>query len=742
MFLNPIMLFGLGGVSIPIIIHLLNKRKFERVVWAAMRFLKVSVERNQRRIQVEDILLLLVRCLLVALLALVLARPVACTHSSAGLLGQAAVTAVIVLDNSGSMSATDGAESRFAKAKKAAQQIVDTLPTGSSVALMLASDAVAREGGIPEPTHGLKFAKDQIDQAPLSDRATNLYPAIRDAVATLKGRQTSRKEIYVITDGQAAGWAQDKDVQRTLEEVKAEVRARVILVGEPEPANLAVTELRLAEGLAPAEQPLKFEVEVRNYGKQEKNDVTVNFGLDGATSAIDSTLIKAIPADGAARAVIYLRPKGEGYHTVRAWLATGDHVPFDDARTVALRTVKNYPVLVVDGAPGAGPRDSAARFLRAALQPVERAELPDYFIKVTTIASTELDQARLDDYEVVCLVNVPDFSEAAANGFEKLLRRGGGLWFFLGDRVNRSYYNEKLFKQRQILPAAIGEALGRADQNEVAFALQAKGYQHEITTLWNDPAAGMLASARFFRAFDLGELAAAPAQPAPDGPGAPRVVLRFADGQAGGPLAGKPAMVERAWARGRVALFASSADTAWNDMPRRPAIVPLVRRTLGALLTNTAEQLNLRVGAAFTLRPGDEYLNRTATFSRPTPIGKKESVPPEAVSINRDKDGVQVSYDKTDVAGTYKVAIAGDVAPRYFAAQPDPAESSLDRITPAQIDVLGKVAHVVDWKAGMILEEKIEKDRVGTELWIPLAIAALFLATSETLLAHRFSKAK
>ena len=74
-FLNPIMLFGLAAVSVPIIIHLLNRRKFQKVVWAAMKFLQISVEQNQRRMRVEDMILLALRCLLLALLALALARP-------------------------------------------------------------------------------------------------------------------------------------------------------------------------------------------------------------------------------------------------------------------------------------------------------------------------------------------------------------------------------------------------------------------------------------------------------------------------------------------------------------------------------------------------------------------------------------------------------------------------------------------------------------------------------------------
>jgi hypothetical protein len=91
---------GAGAVSVPIIIHLLNKRKFERVVWGAMRFLKISVEQNQRRLQIEDMLLLVLRCLLLFLLGMALARPTLRSFAGGGWFGQAKVTAVVQLDNS------------------------------------------------------------------------------------------------------------------------------------------------------------------------------------------------------------------------------------------------------------------------------------------------------------------------------------------------------------------------------------------------------------------------------------------------------------------------------------------------------------------------------------------------------------------------------------------------------------------------------------------------------------------
>src|SRR5271163_4083321 len=99
-FLNPLLLFGLAAIAAPIVIHLLNRRQFEKVTWAAMRFLQASIAQTQRRLQIEDILLLLLRCLLVALIALALARPTLRSASASGLFGQARTLAAIVIRNS------------------------------------------------------------------------------------------------------------------------------------------------------------------------------------------------------------------------------------------------------------------------------------------------------------------------------------------------------------------------------------------------------------------------------------------------------------------------------------------------------------------------------------------------------------------------------------------------------------------------------------------------------------------
>lgn len=739
MFLNSLMLFGLAAVSVPIIIHLLNKRKFERVVWAAMRFLQVSVEQNQRRIRVEDLILLVLRCLLLALLALALARPVIRAVTS-GLFGQAGVTSVILLDNSYSMGAVDGANTRFEQAKTAADQAIGSLPAGSSVAVYYAADAA--EGVIPEPTFDLNLARKTIREAKLSDRGSNLYPAVRKAVETLQGRPGLRKEVVLVTDGQGQAWKQYQEIRKTLDDAKADVHSHVLLIGSTGEQrlsqNLGVSDLRLASGAAVVSQPLHFEVRVTNYGNADRRDVRVALKVDEETTPTDEGTIDSIPPGGSRSLALFAKLPKEGAHSITASLPA-DYLPADDARTVVVRAVSQVKVLVVDGQPGRDPRDSETFFLRNALLPIAAGKADEFHHKVTVIPSTELETTKFDPYDVVFLANVTDVSPATLDAFAGYVGRGGGLVIFPGGNVNLNFYNDQLGKAYQFLPAQLSDAHGDPEKEEDAFHLQGSNFEHPIASLWNDRAAGSPAGANFYRAFDLipAKADASAPKPAANLPeiGSPRVVMSFADG--------KPAVIERAWGRGRVVLFASTADTDWNDLPARPNVwVPLVHRIVGAVVGRQDEALNVRVGEKFVLHPDARTMGREAMIARPDD---------KAATAARRVDSVDgtptLTYDDTSAAGAYDVKIngtgAGDEAVALkFAAQADPAESSLEPITADQEADLMTVAGVLRAGPDVSIEAALQKQRVGTELWMPLAIAALCIAAAETILAHWFSRAK
>ncbi len=111
-FLNVILLAGMAnGAAIPIAIHFFHRRRALRVRWGAMQWLDRIVDQNRRRIKFNHFLLLLARCLIPALLAFAMARPVLTRNRP--LLGRAKTSVVILLDNSYSMEAGGGDQSQF-----------------------------------------------------------------------------------------------------------------------------------------------------------------------------------------------------------------------------------------------------------------------------------------------------------------------------------------------------------------------------------------------------------------------------------------------------------------------------------------------------------------------------------------------------------------------------------------------------------------------------------------------------
>src|SRR4029453_391379 len=110
--INPwLLVAGALAVFVPILIHLLNRRQLRVVDWAAMDFLFAADRKNRRRIRLEHLILLLLRCLAVFLIGLVLARPFLPTSASAGFIDTARFERIVILDDSLSMQARLASES-------------------------------------------------------------------------------------------------------------------------------------------------------------------------------------------------------------------------------------------------------------------------------------------------------------------------------------------------------------------------------------------------------------------------------------------------------------------------------------------------------------------------------------------------------------------------------------------------------------------------------------------------------
>ena len=264
-FLAPAALAGLAALSLPVIIHLLNKFRVREVRWAAMRFLQVAAQKNERRVRMEDLILLILRCLVLALIVFAFARPTFDKVDRADLVAGDALTVMVLLDQSASMGASDGIETRFAAARAAALAFLEDLPPGSAAGLLLVHEGFASP--VARPTRDLALVRRSVELARLTDRGTDFEPALRAAVEALRALP-GRREIHLFTDNQFVGW---RELERVRELLRGAPEVQVLIstpsLGDgPVAANLAITNLRLDTAVPIAGQPIRVLAEVTNAG--------------------------------------------------------------------------------------------------------------------------------------------------------------------------------------------------------------------------------------------------------------------------------------------------------------------------------------------------------------------------------------------------------------------------------------------------------------------------------------------
>ncbi len=208
---------GVAFASIPIIIHLLSRRRVRKVRWAAMQWLLNAMKRHQRRLRLENWLILAMRVAALILLGLALARPILTDSPLAGLLENKR-SVYLVLDNSYSTDAKMDARSVFEAVKNEAELVFKTMSREDTVCVILTNDPdeEVTAGVLPHVlvprtvgSEGVDRAKEEV--ATLQPRhATANWPATLRTVQGQMAPEDVNRLVVVVTDLQAQNWLRAK----------------------------------------------------------------------------------------------------------------------------------------------------------------------------------------------------------------------------------------------------------------------------------------------------------------------------------------------------------------------------------------------------------------------------------------------------------------------------------------------------------------------------------------------------
>lgn len=496
-FLQPWFFYvGIAAAAGPVIIHLLNRRRFRTVKWAAMDFLRQAMQRNRRLLQWRDLLLLLLRTACVLLFCLAMARPYM-SYSEGSQDPDQPLHAVLMVDNSLSMGYQSLDRTLLDSAKAKAREFIEQLPQESRVTIIPVCGSSGRVSR--DAYRSPDAALEALDFVEVLDREANVSVAADMAfTACQQEKDLPSKRVAFIGDQQQISWpAEGADTNfKQLPDVQI-----VPIQAAAGASNTWISEFKIRDGIADVETDTVFVVHLRHEGDAPREDVDVKLTLDRGTGEDEEELLASTIVDlepGQTRELTFryrfdvpVEPGRPNFQAVSVSV-TPDDLPEDDRRFLSVPVVAALPVVFVDqfGEDQEEPDKNLygdTFLLRRLLVPVrERGEFVQHLVSIRHVNLETLLQERetiLKDCRLVVVAGV-ERPGPAVDLLREYVEQGGQLVIGVGDEFNPAAWNEEAWLDgKGILPAPLeAEPVGQLPDEAVAqlepFKLDFRTMQH------------------------------------------------------------------------------------------------------------------------------------------------------------------------------------------------------------------------------------------------------------------------
>ncbi len=659
---------GLAGTLIPLVIHLLNRRRATTVDWGAMQFLELS-RQARLKFRMSELILLVGRMALLAGVALALARPfwigdqpaAAASSETGGFFGGPRRDVVLVIDGSGSMGRKIGRSSSMDQALEWSRQVVSTLRAGDSIAILIARDRVTPL--VAPASFDKERAKVALLAQPRTYGTSDLPLALAEALRLADSGGNPARDVYLLTDGQRLAWRPDDHARWSLardiyEEtsrrsgVKPSVRALNFSAptNGDQGANVSVSEITLSRGLITIDRPFSVATRVSNSGPATIS-CRAELLVDGEPETASTQDVGPL-APGSEMPLTFGTTIAEpGSHAVTVRLSKLEGgLAEEHESSRAIDVVSALAVLLVDGEPASEPLASETDFLRAALAPGGGNGVP---VKTHVLRAEAFDADALNDACVAVIANVARLRPAQFTAVSQFLKNGGGVLFTLGDTVDAPFANALVDSAGENwLPARIGTTKGESALRQVVAHPAPStfgGRALEALGRGDHPA---LAGADFFE-YRLLE------------PKDGATVMARLD-------SGDPWIVERPFGQGRVAMVAGTIDAEGGTLPVNPDFVPMVHELTYHLAAARSMRDSVRPGEPVAVELTSQAPSGVNSVPVTTPSGRKL----EAAVVRSPQGKAQARLDLTEEPGVYRFHLpAPEHAAAFAIVQSDQRES-------------------------------------------------------------------
>jgi aerotolerance regulator-like protein len=720
-FLNISLLAGTAFVALPVVLHLIMRRRPRHLEFPALRFIQRQHNTNQRRLRLRHLILLALRAAAIALLALALARPsvkLSGTHGSE----KAPVAAALVFDTGKRMEYRHQNLTRLEAAQEWGDWLVGRLHRESQVAILDTSLTTAAF------QVDRKTALHRLEQLSTVANSQPLERVLEKAVRLLGESQLPHKEVYIFTDMARASWPVDLagQLQDSLAGL-SDVGVFIVDVGIEEPVNSSLGEPRLSSQIISTKSPLEIEIEVYHSGPEVERSVNLYLSQSDR-SRLDQTgparhkrsqQIVALQPGGSQTIGFTLEGLEQGTHQGLIEIVGQDGLDCDNRRFFTVEVKPAWRVLMV--APS--PPERHAIYLTEAVAPASFRRSGRARFDCHVIAFEELSKAMLEDYAAVCLL---DPAPLGADTWEKLANyasAGHGVAVFLG----RNAAPTEPFNSPAAQELLAGKLIREARTPEGYLSPAPRVTQHpilsELAKLTDTVPWSVLPVYRYWQ---LGPLAEGT-----------HVVVPYSDQ--------RPAILDRPLGEGRVLTVTtpvsdppvsdSPNDGPWNLLPVGEPTWPFVILADGMmsyLVGSSQQQLNYLVGQTAVLRLDPKTEHRSYGLTAPDNV---------RINLTPDLGRHLLMIASTDSAGHYRVTAGGSRpsgVDQGFSVNLAPEQTELERMADED---LAEVFGPHDYHLARNREElegKVSYERVGRQLFSMLIILVAAVLGIEHVMANRF----
>jgi hypothetical protein len=705
-FVNLSLLGGIALITLPIVLHLVMRRKPTLLEFPALRFIQKRHDTNQRSLNLRHLLLLLLRVAAIALLALALARP---SFKFGGSLGsqEAPVAAALIFDASPHMGYRHNNQTRLEQAKEFGLWLMAQLPEQSEIAVL-----DTRLGTTAAFQADRGAAQDRLQRLEMVANSQPLPAVVDLATPLLQQSSLARKEIYIFTDLSQAAWPSEyaARLQQQLGGL-GDVGVYVIDIGVEHPINCSLNELRLSSDVLSNRGTLTINADLAASGIG--GDRTVELQLFDADRKPKEHLEQTCKnTAGESQSIEFqIKAMEPGVHQGQVRIVGQDGLAADDVRYFTVTVKLAWKILIA--APK--PVQDYAMFLTEALSPsLSRKRGKPARFDCETCDLEELGKREFSDYAAVYVLDPKPMEPSLWRRLADYAAEGHGVGIFLGRNAEPiDSFNGQ--EAQSLLPGLLVRQ-ARGD-----LVLAPRDFQHP--TLRGFPNTVPWELFPVFRYWVLSELA-----------GGVAVVIPYDNGL--------PALLEKPIGQGRSLTMTTpisdrSTKTPWNLLPIGESSWPflmLANKMTTYLIGGGNQQLNYFAGQTAVVRLDASSQRRSYLLFMPDDM----TLPIPAELNRRD-----LPFTSTDQVGNYRLQAGGSDGEDFgFSVNYAPEQTRLDRLNDAELkELFGPVKFRLARTREQI-DRDISLGRVGRELYPPLIVLMAILLAVELVVSNRFYREK